>query len=65
MTATVRRSTKHQQGIEFEHSLVSDGNGGLCTCHRVSPYLIAAANQQIETNMTLPAFTTTNDWKAA
>ena len=65
VTATVRRSTKHQQGIEFEHSLVSDGNGGLCTRHRVSPYLIAAANQQIESAMTLPAFTTTNDWKAA
>jgi len=63
-TATVRRSHKHQQGVEFEQSLVSDGNGGLCTRHRVSPYLIAAAAQQTAA-MSLPAFTTTNDWQAA
>jgi hypothetical protein len=56
---------KHQQGIEFEQSLVSDGNGGLCTRHRVSPYLIAAASQQAQANLALPAFTTTNDWQAA
>ncbi|MDK2762350.1 MAG: EAL domain-containing protein, partial [Sphingopyxis sp.] len=43
VTATVRRSIRHQQGIEFEQAMVSDGNGGLCTRHRVSPYLIAAA----------------------
>ena len=64
-TSTVRRSMKHQQGVEFEQSLVSDGNGGLCTRHRVSPYLIAAANQQASAQLALPAFTTTNDWKAA
>ena len=64
VTATVRRSAKHQQGIEFEQTMVSDGNGGLCTRHRVSPYLIAAAAQQTSA-MALPAFTTTNDWKAA
>src|SRR3546814_7214882 len=46
VTATVRRSAKHQQGIEFEQTMVSDGNGGLCTRHRVSPYLIASAAQQ-------------------
>ena len=63
-TATVRRSINHQQGVEFEQSLVSDGNGGLCTRHRVSPYLIAAAAQQSPA-MSLPAFTTTSDWKAA
>src|SRR3546814_11089072 len=45
-TAIVRRSMNHQQGVEFEIPLVSDGNGGLCTRHRVSPYLIAAAAQQ-------------------
>ena len=64
VTATVRRSMNHQQGIEFETPLVSDGNGGLCTRHRVSPYLIAAASQQTAA-MTLPTFTTTSDWKAA
>ncbi|ABF53898.1 EAL domain-containing protein [Sphingopyxis alaskensis] len=64
VTATVRRSMKHQQGIEFEQTMVSDGNGGLCTRHRVSPYLIAAAAQQTSA-LALPAFTTTSDWKAA
>jgi diguanylate cyclase (GGDEF)-like protein/PAS domain S-box-containing protein len=64
VTATVRRSAKHQQGVEFEQTLVSDGNGGLCTRHRVSPYLIAAAAQQTSA-LALPAFTTTGDWKAA
>ncbi|MBL9069224.1 MAG: EAL domain-containing protein [Sphingopyxis sp.] len=64
-TATVRRSMKHQQGIEFEQTMVSDGNGGLCTRHRVSPYLIAAATQQATSQLALPSFTTTNDWKAA
>ncbi len=63
-TATVRRAMQHQQGVEFEQTLVSDGNGGLCTRHRVSPYLIAAADQATST-MALPAFTTTSDWKAA
>ncbi|MEQ8309229.1 MAG: EAL domain-containing protein [Sphingopyxis sp.] len=64
VTATVRRSTKHQQGIEFEQTMVSDGNGGLCTRHRVSPYLIAAAAQPTSA-LALPTFTTTEDWKAA
>ena len=45
--AVVRRSSKQQQGIEFEQRLVSDGNGGLCTSRRVSPYLIAEAGMQI------------------
>ncbi|WP_324260836.1 EAL domain-containing protein [Altererythrobacter sp. H2] len=30
-------------GVEFETPLVSDGAGGLCTRHRVSPYMISAA----------------------
>ncbi|MDZ3830228.1 MAG: EAL domain-containing protein [Sphingopyxis sp.] len=64
-TATVRRSRKHQQGVEFEQSLVSDGNGGLCTRHRVSPYLIAAAGQNLSPALALPAFTCTSDWQAA
>jgi len=41
--ATVRRSRKDQQGVEFEVPLVSDGYGGLCTSHRVSTYLLTAA----------------------
>ncbi|WP_411340700.1 EAL domain-containing protein [Sphingopyxis sp. J-6] len=60
-TATVRRSMKHQQGVEFEQSLVSDGNGGLCTRHRVSPYLIAAATQQ-SGGLSVPLFSTTSDY---
>ena len=64
VTATVRRSIKHQQGVEFEQTMVSDGNGGLCTRHRVSPYLIAAATQSTAA-LALPSFTTTSDWKAA
>jgi len=64
VTATVRRSVKHQQGVEFEQTMVSDGNGGLCTRHRVSPYLIAAAAQQTSA-LALPSFTTTADWRAA
>ena len=63
-TGTVRRSMKHQQGVEFEQTMVSDGNGGLCTRHRVSPYLIAAAAQQTGA-LALPTFTTTSDWKVA
>ena len=45
--AVVRRSHKLQQGIEFKERLVSDGNGGLCTRRRVSPYLIASAGLQV------------------
>lgn len=47
VVATVRRSHKLQQGIEFEERLVSDGNGGLCTRRRVSPYLIASAGMHV------------------
>jgi integrase len=38
--ARVSRSKGRQQGIVFEHELVEDGDGGLCTSHRVSPYLL-------------------------
>jgi diguanylate cyclase (GGDEF)-like protein len=41
--ATVRRSEGNQQGVEFEERLVSDGNGGLCTRHRVSQYMLSLA----------------------
>ena len=75
--STVKRSKQNQQGVEFEQRLVSDGNGGLCTSHRVSPYLIAAAGlsagnlaavpqpqsaNEVNT-MSLPAFNTVGDWK--
>ncbi len=68
----VRRSRKNQQGIEFEVPLVNDGNGGLCTSHRVSPYMLASAGMPMdktrvgnlpvscsEEGLTLPAFRTT------
>lgn len=76
--ATVCRSHRNQQGIEFETRLVSDGNGGLCTSRRVSPYLIAEAGldvpnlppgyvptRKIDTDsLSLPAFSTVADWEA-
>ena len=78
VVATVCRSKEHQQGIEFEQRMVSDGNGGLCTSHRVSPYLVAAAGLSVpnlttrntlqgqdKPKMLLPAFNTVIDWKAA
>ncbi len=76
--ATVTRSRGNQQGIEFETRLVSDGNGGLCTSRRVSPYLIAEAGLEVpnlppgyvptkkidKDSLSLPAFSTVADWTA-
>jgi len=76
--ATVTRSSGNQQGIEFETRLVSDGNGGLCTSRRVSPYLIAEAGLEVpnlpaghvptakieKDSLSLPAFSTVADWTA-
>lgn len=45
--AIVRRSADTMMGLEFETSLVDDGAGGLCTRHRVSPYVLAAAGMPI------------------
>ena len=45
--AKVRRSNGDNQGLEFEHNLVDDGAGGLCTRNRVSPYLLAAAGMPL------------------
>lgn len=45
--ATVRRSQGSRQGVEFETELISDGAEGLCTRHRVSPYLIEAAGRPL------------------
>lgn len=39
----VVRSRKNQQGLAFEQRLVDDGNGGLCTAHRVPRSMLAAA----------------------
>jgi len=39
----VRRARNGQYGVEFEHPLVNDGNGGFCTSHRVSAYQLRAA----------------------
>ena len=39
----VTRSRGDQQGVKFEQRLVDDGNGGLCTAHRVPRSLLAAA----------------------
>jgi len=43
----VNRSEDAMIGIEFETPLVSDGAGGLCTRHRVSPYALAAAGMPL------------------
>ncbi len=40
---TVMRSSYAMIGVEFESALISDGAGGLCTRHRVSPYALATA----------------------
>ena len=35
------------QGLEFEIPLGDDGAGGLCTRHRVSPYMLAQAGMPL------------------
>ena len=45
--AVVRRSAGSMQGLEFEVPLVDDGAGGLCTRHRVSPYMLAQAGMPL------------------
>jgi diguanylate cyclase (GGDEF)-like protein len=44
---TVNRSEDATIAVEFETPLVSDGAGGLCTRHRVSPYALAAAGMPL------------------
>ncbi|MEA3263670.1 MAG: EAL domain-containing protein [Pseudomonadota bacterium] len=46
--AHVRRSAGAMQGLEFEQHLVDDGAGGLCTRHRVSPYVLAQAGMPLQ-----------------
>jgi predicted signal transduction protein with EAL and GGDEF domain len=44
---SVNRSRDANIAVEFETPLVSDGAGGLCTRHRVSPYALAAAGMPL------------------
>jgi diguanylate cyclase (GGDEF)-like protein len=44
----VTRSEDAEIAVEFETPLVSDGSGGLCTRHRISPYSLAAAGMPLE-----------------
>ncbi|MFB0611207.1 EAL domain-containing protein [Aurantiacibacter poecillastricola] len=48
VVATVRRSQDATQGVEFETPLVSDGGGGLCTRHRISPYRLASVGMPLQ-----------------
>ena len=43
----VVRSEDATIGVEFETPLISDGAGGLCTRHRISPYALAAAGMPL------------------
>ena len=45
--AHVRWSEGAFQGLQFEQPLVDDGLDGLCTRHRVSPYMLAAAGMPL------------------
>ncbi|ABC63547.1 putative bifunctional diguanylate cyclase/phosphodiesterase [Erythrobacter litoralis] len=47
VVGAVRRSVEAEQGIEFETPLISDGADGLCTRHRVSPYMLASAGMPL------------------
>ncbi|GGD49419.1 EAL domain-containing protein [Erythrobacter arachoides] len=44
----VKRAQDATQGLSFETPLVSDGAGGLCTRHRVSPYMLASAGMPLQ-----------------
>jgi len=47
VVGTVSRVNNLEIAVEFETSLVSDGAGGLCTRHRVSPYALAIAGMPL------------------
>jgi diguanylate cyclase (GGDEF)-like protein len=75
--STVRRSNGAKQGVQLDEPMVNDGNGGLCTPRRISPYMMAAAGmptahlppgyydapQDAQRPKGLPAFSTVSDWK--
>ena len=48
VVCTVTRVQDAMIAVEFENPLVSDGAGGLCTRHRVSPYVLASVGMQNE-----------------
>ena len=68
----------HQQGLAFEERLVNDGNGGLCTNRRISPYMMAAAGMPLanlppgyyvttqgeQRPKGLPVFSVASEWRA-
>ena len=45
--AEVHRSNGQRQGLKFDVPLISDGADGLCTRHRVSPYVLASAGMPL------------------
>ncbi|WP_417591886.1 EAL domain-containing protein [Parasphingorhabdus sp.] len=47
VVCTVIRSNEAVLAVEFETPLVSDGAGGLCTRHRVSPYDLCVAGMPL------------------
>lgn len=79
VVSTVKRSMGQQQGVEFDQPLVDDGNGGYCTRSRISPYTIASVGMHVPNlpadyypkseyslpTDSVPAFYTTDSWKAA
>jgi diguanylate cyclase (GGDEF)-like protein len=56
VVCTVARAQDAMIAVEFETPLVSDGAGGLCTRHRISPYILAAAELQPESPRSKPQF---------
>ncbi len=47
VVGTVSRTENSEIAVEFETPLVSDGAGGLCTRHRISPYALALAGMPL------------------
>jgi diguanylate cyclase (GGDEF)-like protein len=56
VVCTVARAQDAMIAVEFETPLVSDGAGGLCTRHRISPYILAAAELHPEAPRGKPQF---------
>ena len=56
VVCTVARVQDAMIAVEFETPLVSDGAGGLCTRHRVSPYVLASAAMQGDNSKSKPVF---------
>jgi diguanylate cyclase (GGDEF)-like protein len=56
VVCTVARVQDAMIAVEFETPLVSDGAGGLCTRHRVSPYVLASAAMQGDNAKSKPVF---------